>query len=166
MKQEIQSVSAHQIARAEIDSWRGRCMDIYARSERAVSEVLQTAQECGQSVKLSAMAGPRLAEVQGLAERLTQTGKQRQAASNAIIRWRGIEPKRAYLAHGELTTLLDREDRWHARLDLTRFKANRPIEEVWVMAHNEVEAFEEELQESFAQLKQQLGMLRKGLLLT
>jgi len=96
-------------------------------------------------------------------DEILRTDKQRKAAALAINRWRNIEPRRTFLAHGELTALLDAGGRWHARFDLTRFKANTPIEERWVLDKLEAEKFERELQQSFASLSQQAGIFRKNL---
>ncbi|MEP0390516.1 MAG: hypothetical protein ABJ205_09020 [Erythrobacter sp.] len=152
----------HSFARDEIDAWRGRCIDLCARGERAVSKTLQEALKCDHLVKLSPMAGPRLREAQTLFDTMSGTEKQHKAAAKTIKDWCDIEPKRAFLAHGELTTLLDPRSNWHARFDLTRFKANAPIEESWVLDRQEAHMFEEELQHSFASLSQQLGQLRRS----
>lgn len=160
---DLKPLSAHQIARAEIEAWRGKCIDLFARGERAIISALQTAQASGKEVKISPMAGPRFSEIQSLILKVDATQKQRDAASAAINLWQEVEPKRAFLAHGELTTLLEAQGGWHARFDLTRVKANTPIEEQWVLDRPETTKFNDRLKSGFVSLSCELGSLRKRL---
>ncbi|WP_152553556.1 hypothetical protein [Erythrobacter longus] len=109
------------------------------------------------------MAGPRFSEIQSLILKVDATQKQRDAASAAINLWQEVEPKRAFLAHGELTTLLEAQGGWHARFDLTRVKANTPIEEQWVLDRPETTKFNDRLKSGFVSLSCELGSLRKRL---
>lgn len=160
---DLKPIDSYQTARAEIDAWRGNCIDSFARGERAIISALRAARDSGVEVRISPMAGPRFSEIQSLILRVDATKKQRHAASAALSLWQEVEPKRAFLAHGELTTLLESQGEWHARFDLTRVKANTPVQEQWVLDRLEADKFTEQLKNSFASLTRELGSLRKRL---
>lgn len=155
--------TGHQIARDEIDGWRGRCIDYFARIEKRTGVVLAEAISCGFPVKQRPLAGPRLSEIETLRTSCPGTAKQESLLTAAIDGWKSVEPRRTFIAHGELTVLLDQRGIWNARFDLTRFKRRESIDERWTLTRDEAAAFELMLKRSFEKISQQLGLLRKRL---
>ena len=109
------------------------------------------------------MAGQRLTDLEALIAEEVATPKQIAGLAKAITAWHQLENTRTFLAHGEVTVLVDQRGDWSARFDLTRYKANCAIDERWIANQTEAEAFEVELQTAFLLLSQQLGQLRKRL---
>ena len=155
--------TTHEIARAEIDRWRGRCLDHYARTERVIGVTLEKAQQSGQITKLKGLAGQRFLDLESLIRGATGTDKQKAAMQVSTERWRTVEARRAYFAHGVVTALLDQRGNWNARFDLTQYKANAANHERWTIERSEALKFEESLKESFKLVSQQMGLLRKQL---
>ena len=136
-----EALSPHTIARAEIDCWRGRCIDIFAKAERAVASALETARSTGMSARLQHLAGQRLDDLQTLVAGDDATEKQKKSLRVAIEAWCSIEGRRSVLAPGVATELLDRLGVWSVRFDLTTYKGNIGTPEHVVMTKAEAEAF-------------------------
>jgi N-acetylglutamate synthase-like GNAT family acetyltransferase len=159
---EATPLKPHDLAAAEINGWRGRCLDLYARGERSVDHSLELASRCDGIPAMKPLAGQRLAEVLRLAvEEPGTTEKQSTGLLLALERWSGINAQRAYLAHGVATVLLDRQGAWHAQFDFVRYQGKRREPQRWALSKNEALQFEAELEQAFMVLSAQLGHFRK-----
>jgi hypothetical protein len=136
---------------------------MFARCERAVGLTLAAALQGDDTVNLRPMASQRVTELHQLAAARPGTSKQEQALQNALAQWRELEPKRAFLAHGEVLALIDPQGHWDARFDLTRYKGNEPSHERWTLSSDEAQEFEDRLADRFRIMSSQLGQLRKRL---
>src|SRR5207253_8441880 len=106
---ELQVVKPLDQATAEIAGWRGRCLDLFARGERAIGQALEVrAAEAG--AKINHLAGQRVAQLEKIAASREATAKQRLAYDTAVAAWKDVDARRAFLAHGIATALLDRHD--------------------------------------------------------
>ena len=156
----------HDIATGVISSWRGRCLDFFARGERSVDMALELVSSRDASLSMKPLAGQRLADVVRLAvEEGGATEKQSTGLLLALERWSSINAKRAYLAHGVTTVLLDRHGDWHVQFDFIRYHAKRRDAERWACSKEEALQFEAALAEAFKALSAQLGHFRKRLAL-
>jgi len=157
------SLTAHRVARAEIEAWRGRCVDLYSRSELAVSSTLEAALVAGLPAPLRHLAGQRLSDLGALAASTKGTTKQHNALLAAIRDWQAMDESRSFLAHGVLKELLDRNGNWSAQLDIKCFKKNAVIDQRKVFSEPEAKKLETLLQSRFKTLSSQLGQLRTRL---
>lgn len=153
----------HDIAAAEIEGWRGRCLNFFARGEHTVAAALASARAKDPAVRIQHLAGQRLAELQRIGQIATGTEKQKAALAKALSDWRACDEHRPCFSHGVMTVLLDRTGEWHVQFDMTAWQSSlaRPIRLTW----SKVEAFEFEkrLTECFNSLSGQLGQFRKSL---
>lgn len=155
--------SPFEIAQAEIDGWRGRCIDLFSRGEHAVGRALEQAIACGRAVKLRHLAGHRLSDLSAFAEASGGTAKQVQALREAIEAWTAIEADRVFLAHGTRTVLIDKHSAWFVLLEFTAYRGNAAEPRRRILTRLEAEQFEALLKERCADLSAQLGQLRKRL---
>lgn len=154
----------HDIAAGEIDGWRGRCLDLFAKTERAVAVALEAACDKDASLTIRHLAGQRMADLIKLIEGDGKaTEKQRNALRRALEAWERVEPQRAYLAHGVATVMLDRQASWHAQFDFTKYQAKNRDPQRWNCSKREAEQFEADLEQGFKNLSAQLGQFRTRL---
>jgi hypothetical protein len=153
----------HDIASAHIDTWRGRCLDFFARGERAVGQLLEAAIVAGRPVKLRHLGGQRLADSTAFAETCGGTAKQVAALRLSLQSWQAVEARRSFFAHGVATTLLDKNGRWFVTLDFIAYRSNSPVPERWTLSGSEAAEFEERLSEAFVALARELGQLKTRL---
>jgi hypothetical protein len=153
----------HDIASAHVESWRGRCLDFFARAERAVGQTLEAAVTAGKPVKLRHLGGQRLVDLTGFAETCGGTAKQVAALRLSLQSWQRVEARRSFLAHGVATTLLDKNAQWFVTLDFTAYRSNTPVPDRWTLSGPEAAEFERRLSEAFVGLTRELGQLKKRL---
>jgi hypothetical protein len=156
-------VDQFDLARQEIDGWRGRCLDVFSRCEAAVASTLLAARASGRSTKLDHLAGQRLTELGDLAEAKTGTARQAATFRKVLDGWRQIEAKRAFLAHGVATELVDRHAQWCVRLDMIVCEKGEPRPDRWTVSKAEAADFETRLKTDFAKLSTQLGQMKQRL---
>ncbi|WP_394730287.1 hypothetical protein [Altererythrobacter sp. GH1-8] len=153
----------HDLAKTEIEAWRGRCLNIFARGEKAVTESLASARETSSNLRLEPLAGQRLNTLAKLDEDHCSTEKQKAALRNAVALWREHDEKRPYFSHGITAEFLDRKGEWHVQIDFVAVQkgACEPQRLIW--SKQEAETFEASLQNAFNRLAVELGQLRKRL---
>jgi hypothetical protein len=154
-----------QIARGEIDGWRGQCMDVYAKSERAIASTLEQAIARGRAAKPKHLAGQRLAELESVIAKEQATTPQTKALSAAISSWHVMEDKRAFLAHGVLEELVGAAE-WWAIFDVIVYDKSGKTERRWALSQREADQFQEQLIKAFSALSGQLGQLRQRMALS
>ena len=154
----------HDIAAGEIDAWRGRCLDWFAKGERAIALTLEAAAKNDAALTIRHLAGHRLADLAKLAAGDGKaTERQAKALSGALEAWRQIESRRAFIAHGVATVLMDRNAKWYVQLDFSNYQAKSTERLRWTSSKDEAEQFETELEQGFKGLSAQLGQFRKRL---
>lgn len=145
----------------EIDLWRGRCLNCFARTEAAVGETLEFAVRQGKPAKLRHLRGQQLADLGDLAGEIGGTPKQKATFQKLFENWQSLYKKRAMLAHGCATASLDRSGEWVAVFDLVEYRGQKSDEKRWAIRQREAETFQENLSKGFAEFSSQLGQLRK-----
>lgn len=151
----------HDLAKAEIDAWRGRCLNIFARGEKAVTDCITGALVTSPEFRLEPLAGQRLNTLEKLAEKHSGTEAQKVALSKAIIEWRRNDEKRPFFSHGVATELLDRKGLWHLRLDFIAIQKGKSEPRRLTLSKVEAEELEKSLHAAFKTLSGQLGQFRK-----
>jgi hypothetical protein len=161
---EASIVKPHDLAAAEISGWRGRCLDLFAKGERIIDTVLEAADGGGVPVSMKHLAGQRIADMQKLAAaEKGATEKQRHAGLACLEGWQAVHSKRAFFAHGVVTTLIDKQAGWHVQLDFTRYQGKLRDRQRWTISQQEALEFEERLVRELQALSAQLGQIRKRL---
>ena len=153
-------IDKHRIARAEIDSWRGRLIDYFARGETAVAQTLVCAADNGRKINLRHFAGQRLDDLMALAKTEPGTDRQNAAFTSALDAWRLLEARRVFLAHGNVSEWLDQRGNWAAIFDVRIYKSGVVQHERWAATKSDADAFEAAAIAGFKSMSGQLGVFR------
>lgn len=157
----LDHINEYETARAEIDCWRGRLMEIFARGEIAIAQALVCAAANGRKVRLPHLAGQRLEELTGLSLTELSTKSQSAALTSALDGWSQIEARRPFLAHGTSSVWIDGNGGWAVVFDRTDYRAGIAVSDRWFILRAETDQFENDLMRQFGNLSSQLGQLKK-----
>lgn len=160
---DLQGLAPHDIARAQIEAWRGRCLNLFARGEQAVLDSLLLASTKLPELRIEPLAGQRLNALEQLVAAHDATDAQRAAIKGALFNWKNCDAKRAYFAHGVFTELFDNSGNWFVRMDFDAVQKGECKPRRMVLSQQEAEDFEASLRVAFRSLATQLGQFRKGL---
>ncbi|AZO59682.1 hypothetical protein EJ078_10875 [Mesorhizobium sp. M1A.F.Ca.IN.022.06.1.1] len=148
------------------NAWRGRCLDLFARSEAAVSEtllVLANSSRHGAVVKLPHLVGQRFEELATLIGPTGAFASEGKASAAALLAFRPHEGLRASLAHGVGKVVLDQQGGWLLVLRTLAFRSKQPQRTVLVIEQNEADEIVKSLQTTGRRLVSELGNLRHTL---
>ena len=159
----VKALSPHAVARTQINEWRGRCLDLFAKGENAIADLLVGAAAANFEVKLHHLAGQRTKELAKLLDVNGPSKKQIEAGQRAIERWQKIETKRAPLAHGTLTATMDESGDWYAIFDMVDYRTNSITPIRLTISCKEADEMTNELKTALARLKGELGHIKKRL---
>jgi hypothetical protein len=156
--------AAFEVAREAASAWRGRCLDLFSRSEAAVTEtllVLAAIEGRGTAIKLPHLVGQRydaLVAAIGPEGAFAEEGK---AAAGAVACFQKHDALRTHLAHGTFTVTLDHRGRWHLVSRVITLRTGREARDLFVT--EEVEAAEtlSSLDKDGGRLRSTLGQLRQ-----
>ena len=152
--------SQHDIARAEIEAWRGECLDLLAQGEAMVGALLELARDKGFEVELYQQSAQRTIEAMRLVELVGGSDEEVGDAVAALVLWQGIESRGELLAHGMVIEAVDRHGKWYAIIDMVTYRGNKPNKGRWVVAEGDTEDFQKQLTRAHIKLKLQLGCVR------
>jgi len=147
-------------AEQRIEAWRGRCIDLFARGEWAMCEVLQSAVAVGGEAQIPAASVHQAAAVRALAGRNGTTAQEVQALDAMLTDWESFGSEREQLVHGTLTFIADHAGCWHARLGSMALIEGELTARHWMVTQDEAEVFEARLRSAFGRMSAQLGALR------
>jgi len=157
---DLDSFSPHDIARAEIEAWRGECLDFFAQGESMIGSLLELALDQGYEVQLNQFAPQRTLEAMRLVDMVGGTDDEVKDAGDALLGWQAVETRGELLAHGTSTTTLDRHGNWYAIIDTVSYRAGKANKGRWVVSHADTDDFARQLGRAFTKLKVQLGCVR------
>jgi hypothetical protein len=158
--QDFTQFSHHDIARAEIEAWRGECLDLFAQGEAMIGALLELGLAKKFKVQLSQYASQRTLEAMQLIDMIGGSEAEVKDATDALFVWQGVESRGELLAHGTSRTTLDRDGHWYAVIDMVTYRAGKPNRGRWVVNQAESEDFLKQLGKAFTKLKLQLGCTR------
>lgn len=156
-------------ARDAAAAWRGRCLDLFARSEAAVSEtllVLALVEGRGASIKLPHLVGQRY---DALATAIDPDGAfagEGEAAAKAMTQFRKHDTLRTCLSHGVFTVTLDHRGRWHLVARVLAFRAGRETRDLFATEQDEAVRLLTVLETDGGRLRSTLGQLPQRLRVT
>ena len=154
------NLKPHDIARAEIEAWRGECLDHFAQGDAMIGALLELALAKGIEVQLFQFAGQRTLEAVRLLDLVGGTEAEVKDAGTALEAWQAAESRGELLAHGTVTEVLDRHGKWHAIIDMVTYRAGKANKGRWAVSQAEAEDFGKQLSGAFTRLKAQLGCVR------
>ena len=157
----LDNLRTHEIAKAEIEAWRGRCLNTFSRAERSVTETLETIFSNGTKALLEPLAGQRLNTLEKLAGKYQATDAQKAALVSALSGWRSLDVRRPFFSHGIATELIDRNGQWHVQFDFIAVQKSMPQAQRLNWSQDEAARFEDNLHRAFSTLSSQLGQFRK-----
>lgn len=148
------------------NAWRGRCLDLFARSEAAVSEtllVMANRSSNGTVAKLPHLVGHRFEELATLIGPTGVFAAEGNASAAALSAFRPHEGLRASLAHGVGKVVLDQQGNWLLVLRTLTFRSKQPERTVVVIEQNEADEIVKSLQSAGRKLVSELANLRCAL---
>ncbi|RVD55402.1 hypothetical protein EN828_25225 [Mesorhizobium sp. M2D.F.Ca.ET.185.01.1.1] len=149
-----------------VNAWRGRCLDLFARSEAAVSEtllVMANTSRGGAVAKLPHLVGHRFEELATLIGPTGAFASEGKASAAALLAFRPHESLRASLAHGVGKVVLDQQGNWLVVLRTLAFRSKQPQRSVLVIEQSEAEEIVKSHQTTGRRLVSELGNLRHAL---
>ncbi len=159
---EPSNLRPHDLARVEIETWRGRCLNVFARMEKSVTETLVRLRDGNHHLSLEPLAGQRFKTLEGMITVYPATTAQHQARQKALDSWRELDVMRPFFSHGILTELIGRTGEWHLQFDFIAIRKGKAEVQRLNWSKAEALAFEERLLAAFKALTNQLGQLRKA----
>lgn len=152
-----------ELAIAQVNRWRGNCVQRFAQTETAVTEtllVLNAVPEKGASVKLPHLIGQRFEALKLVLGPEGAFAKEGVIAHEAITAFLLREQLRAFLCHGVAKVALERSGNWIAIFYLTTLRSQKCERTQLVVTQAEANAMLEEIKLSGNKLGTALGNLR------
>jgi len=150
-------------ARDAAAAWRGRCLDVFAKCEAAVTEtllVLAKVDERGATLKLPHLVGQRyesLSRAIGAGGAFADEGK---AAVEPLARFRIHDALRTQMSHGVFRVTLDHRGHWHLIARVLAVRTGRDSRDLFVTDQLEAAAILELLAKDGNRLGSALGQIR------
>lgn len=149
-----------------MNEWRGRCLDVFARAETAVTECLvamSAAGERGRDVGLPHLAGQRYEALAAMIGEGGPFAAEGVGVLGTLGRFRAHQHFRNVLAHSVGKVTLDRQGRWTVVLRLVSLRSGQVCREAVALNAQEAEELRVNVSRLGADLSSQLGQLRKRL---
>ena len=156
----------HDQAKSKIETWRGHCLDLFARGERCIGQAFEAifkGKSAPPNLKLRHLAGQRLDDLAKYFEANPPNGKLAKSIAQTLDAWQVHNESRTFLAHGCLTVTLDQRGKWFAVFDMTVYRSGLPICQRLALGEAEAGDFATELEVNWKLLSSQLGHVRKSL---
>lgn len=150
----------YDIARAEIEAWRGECLDLLAKGDALIGTLLALALDKGHDINLPQLSAQRTMEAIRLVALVGGAEDEVDDAGKALDDWQAIKSRGELLAHGTITEAIDREGNWHALIDTVTYRAGKLNRGRWAVGRLETDEFRQQIGSAFRRLKDQLGRIR------
>jgi hypothetical protein len=154
-------------ATAQVNEWRGRCLEAFTRGETAVTEclaILGQVKGRGDKVKLPHLVGQRLealsAAISADGPFAAEAGKAAAATLDLYRRQAGL---RNLLCHGTSKVTLDSKGRWTVVLRLVMLRSREISRESLAVTQEEAAILCSEITEISHKVSAQLGQIRANL---
>ncbi|QAY77578.1 hypothetical protein [Sphingosinicella sp. BN140058] len=130
-------------ARDAVTLWRGRGLDLFARSEVGVTEmllVLAAVDTRGASIKLPHLGGRRYDALAKAIESGGAFGEEGKAAAGPLATFRQHNRLRSAITHETFAVSLDKRGRWHLIVRVLALTSGSEARDVLVLQEKEAEA--------------------------
>ncbi len=154
---------AFEAAQDAAAAWRGRCLDVFARSEAAVTEtllVLAAVKGRGTSLKLPHLVGQRYDALSHAIDAGGAFADEGTAAAQAVAEFRKHDGFRTQISHGVFTVTLDHRGQWHLISRVLALRTGRASRDLFVTEQTEAAAILALLEKDGSRLRSVLGQLR------
>ncbi|QIK95574.1 hypothetical protein G7076_02950 [Sphingomonas sp. HDW15A] len=158
--------AAFERARDAAATWRGRCLDAFARSETAVTQTLlflATVDKRGKSIKLPHLLGQRYDALWNAIGAGGEFAEEAGIAADALIKFKEHDTLRAQLAHGTFTVTLDHRGNWHLAARVLSLRAGRESSDLLVITESEASETLTAVERDGSRLRSTLGQFRQRL---
>lgn len=151
-------------ARDAAATWRGRCLEVFARSEAAVTEtllILAQVDKRGASLKLPHLVGQRydaLSNAIGPDGAFADEGK---AVVEPLSKFRSHDSLRTQISHGVFTVTLDHRGQWHLASRVLALRTGRANRDLFVTDQAGSDELLKSLEKDGGRLRSALGQLRR-----
>ncbi len=149
-------------ARDEVNAWRGRCLDAFARAEEAVTETLLVLAETerGKAIRLQHLVGQRFDELNTVLGEGGAFAGESKAAANALAAFRQHDELRAFLCHGVANVTLDKHGRWTVVMRVIALRARKAARSHRAMEQGEAGQLADGLAKASQKLRSHLKRVR------
>ena len=147
-----------------MNGWRGRCLDLFARAEWAVTETLlalAAADKAGTSIKVPHLTGPRydaLYKAVGPGGPFAGAGVK---AAEALASFRKHDSLRCSLAHGTFKVTLDRYGGWHLGVRAWAVRSGQPVIDYFLADEKEARGIADKVERDASRLSAHLRTFRE-----
>jgi hypothetical protein len=151
------------VAREAAAAWRGKCIEIFARSETAITEallVLAGADEAN-APKLPHLVGQRYEALLRAVDHEGPFPRERMNARAAVAAFRTNDALRTFLTHGSFTVTLDQRGRWHLVIRVVALCSGRVARDLFATDEEEAADTLRTLLRDGNRLGSALGQLRQ-----
>lgn len=144
-------------------AWRGRCVDIFAGCEAAVTRTLITlaaVETRGAAIRLPHLVGQRfeaLASAVGSGGAFATEGTY---VLHALADFRRHDPLRTRLTHGTFSVTIDQRGQWHLVIRVHSLRGGRATEDVLATDEREAASTLAAIEKDGSRLRSALGQLR------
>lgn len=149
-------------AREQVNAWRGRCLEAFARAEEAVTEALLVMAETerGNAIRLQHLVGQRFDELTtALAEGGAFAGESK-AATGALATFRQHDDLRAFLCHGVAKVTLDKHGRWTVVMRVLALRTRKAARTHRAVEQDEAAQLADQLAKASQKVRSHLKHLR------
>jgi hypothetical protein len=150
-------------ARNAAAEWRGRCLDVFARSEAAVTETLLALAQVddrGASLKLPHLVGQRYDALFNAVSNGGPFAAEGKAAVEPLAGFRKHDSFRTQISHGVFTVTLDHRGQWHLVARVVALRTGRASRDMFVTDQSEAHATLMSLEKDGSRLRSALGQVR------
>lgn len=151
-------------ARDAAAAWRGRCLDIFARCEAAITEtllVLAATEGRGDSIKLPHLVGQRYDALSTAVSAAGAFAEEGKSAADAVRQFLRHDALRARLAHGTFTVTLDHRGRWHLVARVISLRTGREARDLFAIEEGKAAEVLAAIEKDGSRLRSTLGQLRQ-----
>lgn len=152
------------VAEAELDRWRGACVQIFARSEAATTETLLVlAEQAATKVRLPQMVGQRYETLDAAVAVGGAPAVGAARLKSALDAFRAHDDLRTILCHGTAQVAIDRHGEWVAVLRCTSCRSSGIERIVRTFTATQAEEALAHVRRDGQILNSLLGQLRKSM---
>lgn len=148
-----------------VNTWRGRCIDAFARAEQAVTETLLAMAEAprGTPPRLRHLVGQRFDDLSIAVGAEGPFHAEGKTALKMLTDFRQHDELRALMCHGVGKVTLNRRGRWTVVTRVLALRARQPVRTVFVFEEHEADALARELARASQNLCSELGQVRAAI---
>lgn len=155
-------IEPFQAATAQVNEWRGRCLDAFTRGETAVTKCLVALAGVngrGENVQMPHLVGQRLEALAAAIGPGSPFAPEAGKAAATLEKYRAHAGLRNLLCHGTSRVTLDHKGRWTVVLRLVALRSRQLTTKTRALAQDEATELREKISRLSQSLCSQLGQV-------